>query len=268
MIHLFNINFNKLITELLPTIWKTTNKDDNDNYQWLKSLIKPIQTLQDDEVYIYRDNTYYDINHNYQVYSLEHYLNEYFGTPFPINYSESIWISDGEKLDEQFLMQNEEFFINFNDEPIYLYQNNELENSSFDIKVSFSYGNDGLYDKVVDNETNEITYVNQSDNTKIIRYENGYWVIDDSEWGVGTAPQFVRQWYLYDGTLPPSTSITRPTQCYENTYLYEQNEYLQGVSFIIHCPTALQSVQDFENKLLSIVEKYRIAGFTAIINYY
>jgi len=271
MIHLFNIEFNQVIKEMLPTIFKTKPFNTNDNFQWLASLNKPITDLKEDEFIPFRDNTIFDITHNGQVNSLEHYLNIYFNLPFPIDNTQSIWISDNEQLDANYMFLNSEFDTSVDREPYYLYETSELSVDTGDLEIKYSYSsaNNGSYIELFDAQTQQYYYEKISDPSIKIIKENGYWVLNNTEWGIGYKPQFVKKWYLYDpNIIPPNTNTLFPTESYEKSYLYIKDEYLNNYSFIIHCPTSLMTYPDFEGIVYAIVNKYRTAGYTAIIQYY
>jgi len=119
------INLNELLKNLLPSIWKTTPVDENDNAQWLISLIKPIKQL----LSIFttkRDNSFYDLQHSGQLLVLEHYINIYFGLTFSTSVQNDIYISDNTSyINRPYLYQNEEQKYLLINDKVYLYQNAE-----------------------------------------------------------------------------------------------------------------------------------------------
>jgi len=89
-----NIDFDILTIDLLPVELRTTA-----HIEWLKSLTKPVKYINND-LDIYYNSIIFDVTHVGQVLSLEHYLNIYFGLPFPVVIPNSIYIDDGVWLTE------------------------------------------------------------------------------------------------------------------------------------------------------------------------
>jgi len=91
-------NFDNIIFDLLPIELRTLGQ-----FEWLHSLIKPLGDYKTD-LNAYYNQTIYDALHNAQVLSLEHYLNEYYGLPFPqpaghtVIVPPSIFITTGERF--------------------------------------------------------------------------------------------------------------------------------------------------------------------------
>jgi len=147
---IFNINFNELLHNLLPSIWKNKPITENDNGQWLISLIKPIKTLCD-IFYSTRDESFYNLNHSGQVLVLEHYINSYFGLPFSTSVQNDMYIETIINTDENFLFKtHEQISLLTNDKrtlylkseslPLYIYANNEYDNlKNFSINVPSSF---------------------------------------------------------------------------------------------------------------------------------
>ena len=149
---IFSINFNELLRQILPTVWKTKTISTNDNAQWLLSLIKPIKTLNTDEVNVYRDDSFYNLNHSGQVLVLEHYINTYFGLSFSTSVQNDMYIETIINTDENFLFKTSEqsslltndkrsLYLNSESLPLYIYKNSEygdLKNFSINVPSSFS----------------------------------------------------------------------------------------------------------------------------------
>jgi len=144
---MITIDFNKLTEDLLPVINKNNNISINNLYQFIISCIKPIKNLYTDFIN-YRVNSLFEINHNGQVISLEHFLNTKFGLPFPVNHSQSIWIEDGNDVNFAYLFQYGDEWENsglniypvYCDDtpPMYIFQNDEPnEFTTVDFKVHY-----------------------------------------------------------------------------------------------------------------------------------
>jgi len=91
---LLQFDFLQIIGDVTPIELRTT-----EHIEWLNTLIKPLCVL-DNNVRNKYDEVVYDQQHVGQVLSLEHYLNEYFSLPFPVVIPNSIYITDGEWLNE------------------------------------------------------------------------------------------------------------------------------------------------------------------------
>ncbi len=94
-----NFNYGDIIFDVTPIELRTLAQ-----YEWLQSLVKPLKTLKNDDLITYHDITVYDMLHNGQVLSMEHYLNNHFMLPFPNSIGHltitrpSIYIVDGERF--------------------------------------------------------------------------------------------------------------------------------------------------------------------------
>lgn len=86
---MLTIDYDVLSIDLLPVELRT-----DEHIEWLMSLTKPVKTI-DTTVNTEYDSVIFDVQHRGQVLSLEHYLNTYFGLPFPVTIPNSIYIMDG-----------------------------------------------------------------------------------------------------------------------------------------------------------------------------
>ena len=101
-------NYDDLIYDLTPVELRTIAQ-----FEWLRSLVKPLKTLKNDVVIPYYIDSLYEILHTGQTLSLEHLLNDYYNLPFPVGgghlnppyVSPSIYVIDAERFwkDELYL---------------------------------------------------------------------------------------------------------------------------------------------------------------------
>jgi len=267
MIHFIEINLRNLINEYLPIIFKTLKFELNNIFQWLYSLVKPIETVAN-SFYNFRDATVYEVGHNAQVYSLEHYLNDYFNLPFPPIYTESIIIANMNYTDRYYLMKDSNAFDNeqINDEPYYLYSKTETTEDTNDVEMVITNGNtsniEGSYIK--DFDINNLKYYYYKDGNPTIRIEKeiNSWITNNEIQGKGKRPEYVKVWY---DTI---TNNIAPYQSKAKNKLYLKEDYMNETGFIIYCPHYLITNTLFEETVYGIVNRYRAAGFTATIKYY
>ena len=145
------INIDKIVEDLLPVVFKAKYKLNNNLYQLIKTLVKGCKNLYDD-FKTYELDTYYELYHTGQVYSLEHQLNDYFNLPFPTETSGSIWIEDIEFFEETFLFNTDEeselyfeetFLFNVDEESElyfeerYIFSREELDDDYVDFIVNY-----------------------------------------------------------------------------------------------------------------------------------
>lgn len=102
---MYNIDFIRLITDLLPSFMKKTVI-----VAWLKSLLKPVQILYS-EFITFETEKMYEATYSGQVAELEFILNDYYYNDGTLR---TIYIDDS--------IENEE---------IYIYQQSELQNETY-----------------------------------------------------------------------------------------------------------------------------------------
>jgi len=145
------INYDILIRDLMPVLYKAKYKLDNNLFQLLRVLSKGVKVLYNDFV-SYRYNINYEIQHNGQVFSLEHQLNDYFNLTFPTIENGSIWIEGVDRPDQLYLFNvseeldplfEETYLFDVSEESetyfteTYIYENNELSADYQDFIVHY-----------------------------------------------------------------------------------------------------------------------------------
>lgn len=121
----FNINWNNVLVTFLPPIWKEKEFNANVNLQWLVTLTKPLRQLYNTVFVPFRDAVFYDILHNGQKLSLEHYINTLYGYSFSTTTQNSIYLEDVQSNIEAYLFQFKEWGSVLPSERIHLYQKDE-----------------------------------------------------------------------------------------------------------------------------------------------
>lgn len=127
---MFNIDFDKLINDLLPWFLRKPIM-----ISWLRSIVSPIARLH--QLFVnYRDDILFGLLHNGQVISLEDMLNKVFN---PTNQYPRIYIDDGERNPVIYLYNlaegNNTIIHNLGETfpPVFL--KNQSEPSGFDFTV-------------------------------------------------------------------------------------------------------------------------------------
>lgn len=133
---MYNIDFEKLISDLLPAFLRK-----NRMLAWLQVLLTPLQNLYN-AFLSYRAGTAYSINFTGQVLSLEYLLND---TYFDDGTLKLIYILDGERREPVYVFQQLEntpaYFYNEGEDydPVYLYNSNEPTGYDFVVWVPFAF---------------------------------------------------------------------------------------------------------------------------------
>lgn len=94
---MFNVDFNKLILQLLPLMFRRPVW-----YAWMRSLVCPVKEKYT-EFIAFRNDKLYQLQHNGQVFSMENVLNDRFD-----NGQRRIYITDGLTKDRVYLYTRDE----------------------------------------------------------------------------------------------------------------------------------------------------------------
>jgi len=262
---MIQISFNRIIKDLLPTVLKIKINTTNNLYQWLVSLIAPVKALYVDYL-AYRSDSLYEINHTGQVLSLEHILNKNFGTPFPIDHSGSIYIGDGNWLEETYLFNNVDWGSPLNDEPVYLFDNSEMAfvSGSNILLENFPSGAtylDGVFEPTFDIDGKQ-SYQQVDDNDVKLEW-SGSWYLYDSLDTYYTSTENKEVRWVETFTDYASGSILSDWNIKYLTYTYEMTEYDDDdIDFNVYVPMSIYSLPENVNIINAYVSKYKVAGYT------
>ena len=252
------LNLNELIRNLLPTKFKLKNFDENNLWQCINSFLKPNKDLYAD-LLTYREDSLYEINHNGQVLSLEHILNERFGLPFPAGLG-SILLSDSYWLESPYIFNSGiDWDSNLNDKIIYSFNDTELPETNNIILNDFPISTvNGEYQEsgLVNGETG---YEKISDTTTKLEWSGSRWEIFKGATIYYIAnqnkdPRYITIWL---------TLALASTNGYviNNTYTYSKTEYdVDSIDFIVNIPIAVYSVAENRSIITSYLNKYKVAG--------
>jgi len=271
---MININLKNLAYDMLSPLFKLKSKHINNLYQWLISLIKPIETLQL-SFKQYRVDSLYEINHTGQVLSLEHILNDRFSTPFPVITPGSIYITEGEWLNKIHLFNNRDDWNSaLNDEPVYLFNNSRLPTlidsvflTGFNTTVNGEYQEDVIingrisYIKI-SNPDIKIIYDTGAGVTKIYNASSSSLYFSSDEDLLNTKIEYISIWKDVLGQVVSGYVIS-------NTYLYNSNEFgLDDIDFYVYVPSSIYTITENLNIINALIKKYKIAGYSyEIVSY-
>jgi len=139
---MFNIDFNKLISDLLPWYHRKAIFK-----KWLAAMISPVVRLHG-LLITYREAQLFSASTTGQVISLEFMLNKVFYGDGALRH---IYISDGERLPPPYVYNREEnkpkYLYNSGEShlPVYLYQQGETTGYDFIVWVPASLSFDPIY---------------------------------------------------------------------------------------------------------------------------